>query len=218
MDVTKAPPLDANATQAGSTPPPRQGAASPAFAPPAPLQDRIDIQPLDVAAALQILIAEVRTELQLPVDALQPQSPTQAAMMIIHAVLAAVPDGDGAPPGGAPPGGVPQSWIAAATRVDAAVQTALDRAVQTVAAWRDVPHAAVDAARETRALVATQLSDEPQSPLWSRPEWLSLAPRIQRYWRRRRFARRGLIDPDSLPPGDAGGDRTDPPGFERQDS
>jgi len=208
MDVTKAPLLDPN-TRPGSTPAPQQGAGSPIFAPLAPPQDRIDIQPLDLVAALQILIAEVRTELALPVDAwqplnpIQPQNPTQTAQIVIHLVLAAVPDD----------AGDPARWSAASTRVDAVVQSVLDRAVEVVAAWRNVAPAVVDAARETRALVAAQLSDEPPSPLWLRPEWLQLAPRIQRYWRRRRLGRRGLTDPDSATPGDAGGDRRSPPDF-----
>ena len=214
MDVTKAPLLDPNMTRTGSTPAPQQGAGSPIFAPLAPPQDRIDIQPLDLVAALQILIAEVRTELVLPVDAWQPQNPpqpqnptqtaqhpTQTAQLIIHLLLEAVRDD----------AGDPARWSAASTRIDAVLQSALDRAVEVVAAWRNVPHAVVDAARETRALVAAQLSDEPPSPLWLRPEWLRLAPRIQRYWRRRRLARRGLTDPDSQTQGDAGGDRPDPP-------
>jgi hypothetical protein len=34
--------------------------------------------------------------------------------------------------------------------------------------------------------------------MWLRPEWLGLAPRIERFWRRRRLTRRGLADPDFL--------------------
>jgi hypothetical protein len=31
------------------------------------------------------------------------------------------------------------------------------------------------------------------------PEWLGLAPAIERFWRRRRLVRRGLTDPDLRP-------------------
>jgi hypothetical protein len=62
-----------------------------------------------------------------------------------------------------------------------------------------VPQAVVDAARETRALVMSQLGETPTSPVWPRPEWLWLTPQLERYRRRRRLARRGLTDPDLWP-------------------
>jgi hypothetical protein len=80
--------------------------------------------------------------------------------------------------------------------VESALQTGLERAINAVTVWHDVPAAVVDAAHETRALVLLALSDEPQNPLWLRPEWAGLAPRFERFWRRRRFARRRLADPD----------------------
>ena len=209
MEVTKAPLPDAGATRGGATPAPQQGAGapaagspaagSPAAAPPGALHERVDIQPLDVAAALQILIAEVRTELQLPLGVLQVQSPSHAAQAVIHLLLDAMP-ADVAEPA---------RWLAASNGVEAVVQSALDQAVESIAAWRNVPHAVVEVAREARGLVAAQWSDEPQSPLWLRPEWQWLAPRIRRHWRRRRYARRGLTDPDSLDPGDSGNGRPD---------
>jgi hypothetical protein len=58
----------------------------------------------------------------------------------------------------------------------------------------------VDAVKETRVLFFSALGDEPQNPLWLRPEWVGLGPRLHRFWRRRRNARRRLIDPDQ-PPG-----------------
>jgi len=76
------------------------------------------------------------------------------------------------------------------------LQTGFASAISAVSAWRDVPSAVVDAAKETRALVFSVLGDEPQNPLWLRPEWVGLAPRLQRFWRRRRLARRRLMDPD----------------------
>jgi len=45
-------------------------------------------------------------------------------------------------------------------------------------------------------LVFLVLGDEPQNPLWRRPEWVGLAPQLQRFWRRRRLAHRRLMDPD----------------------
>ncbi len=206
MEVTKAPLPDAGATRGGVTPAPQQGAdepaaGTPAAAPPGALHERVDIQPLDVAAALQILIAEVRTELQLPVGALQVQGPSHAAQAVIHLLLDAMPADVTEP----------ARWLAASNGVEAVVQSALDQAVESIAAWRNVPHAVVEVAREARGLVAAQWSDEPQSPLWLRPEWQWLAPRIRRHWRRRRHARRGLTDPDSLDPGGSGTGRPDPP-------
>jgi hypothetical protein len=85
------------------------------------------------------------------------------------------------------------------TQLEATLQSALDRAVSAVEQWRDVPQTAVDAARETRALVMSQLGETPTSPVWPRPEWLWLTPQLERYRRRRRLARRALTDPDLWP-------------------
>jgi hypothetical protein len=223
-----------------------------------------------MAAALRILIAEVRMALELPVDssmmqslahaiqisAQTNQSPAQTSRVLIEMFLQAVLEGASGPPegvislpggasgspGGAsglpgaasslpqsasspsqglsvlpqgvsslpgaasvPPGGVSglPAWVAASTRIELAFVSAIDRAVDAVAAWREVPHVVVDAAKETRALVVLQLSDEPFNPLWLRPEWLGLAPKIERYWRRRRLTRRGMTDPDFRPFRDA---------------
>jgi len=68
-----------------------------------------------------------------------------------------------------------------------------------VTQWRDVPAAAVDAVADARALFIAALADEPQNPLWLRPEWVGLAPVLQRFHRRRRNARRRLTDPDLSP-------------------
>jgi hypothetical protein len=81
-------------------------------------------------------------------------------------------------------------------RIDEALQLGMDRASNAVAAWRDVSPAVLEAVRDTRSQVFSALADEPQSPLWLRPEWIGLAPKIQRFWRRRRPVRRRLIDPD----------------------
>ena len=88
------------------------------------------------------------------------------------------------------------AWTQALVRMEAALQTGLANAISAVSAWRDVTATVVDAAKETRTLVFSVLGDEPQNPLWLRPEWVGLAPRLERFWRRRRLARRRLMDPD----------------------
>jgi hypothetical protein len=45
-------------------------------------------------------------------------------------------------------------------------------------------------------LVVSVFGEEPQNPIWLRPEWAGLAPRFERFWRRRCLARRRLTDPD----------------------
>jgi len=190
MDVTKAPPLDPTAGLPPTGGPTLQRSTLSASATDiAPLVDQVHIQPLDVAAALQILIAEVRAGLGLPGDAAVGSGPTQTAQVLIRMFLHALPaDADN-----------PSTWIAESARLDRVIQSALDRAVDAVAVWRNVPQSVVDVAKETRALVASLLSDAPPSPIWFRPEWLGLAPTIERYWRRRRLLRRGLTDPDMRP-------------------
>jgi hypothetical protein len=174
-------------------------AAEQASVPPektASMADRSDISPLDIPAALQILVAEVRAAFDLPADSMSggpaiPASPVQAARTLVELVLNAMPDD------------APDvfAWTAALVRTESAVQTGLDRALEAVTAWRDVPPMVVDAAKESRALVYSILGDEPQNALWARPEWAGLAPRLERFCRRRRLARRRLMDPDYSPGG-----------------
>jgi hypothetical protein len=93
----------------------------------------------------------------------------------------------------------PQSmpaWSALLERVETALQSGLDRGIDAVTLWRDVPVIVVDAAKDTGALVFSALGDDPRNPVWLRPEWAGLAPRFERFWRRRRRARRLLTDPD----------------------
>jgi hypothetical protein len=87
-------------------------------------------------------------------------------------------------------------WTAALVQVETAVQSSIEAGISVVAGWRDIPPVVVDAVKETRALFFSALSDEPQNPLWLRPEWLGLGPRVNRFRRRRRNARRRLTDPD----------------------
>jgi hypothetical protein len=191
MDVTKltAPGLGAtrSATSgtAGQQSPPQKIAS---------LADEAAIKPLDIPAALQILLAEVRAafDLQLPSmsgGTATAQSPVLGAQGLVEMVLQAMPDD--APDVSA--------WTEALVRMEFALQTGLERAIAAITAWREVPPMVVDAAREARTLVYSVLADEPQNALWLRPEWAGLAPRLERFCRRRRLARRRLMDPDYSP-------------------
>jgi len=199
MDIRKTPPPESAANRAAAT-----GAAEPGADPKtdaAPIADRAEIKPLDIPAALQILLSEVRAALDLQAGILSgggtaPDSPVQAAQDLVRMVLQAMPDD--APDVSA--------WTAALVRVETALQSGLTRAIAAVGARRDVPAAVLDAAKEARTLIFSVLGDEPQNPLWLRPEWVGLAPRLERFWRRRRLARRRLMDPDYS---SDGGDDTD---------
>src|ERR1700675_1200523 len=106
MDVTKAPPPAPTAGFAptdGPTPQRSTGSTASAIAPPA---DQVYIQPLDAAAALQILIAEVRADLGLPGDAAAGASPAQTAGVLIRVFLHVLP----------PDAGDPSFWIAESAR------------------------------------------------------------------------------------------------------
>jgi hypothetical protein len=201
MDVTKLPPpgtadVRGPTTSAGEL-------SSQTLAKPAALGDRADIRPLDVPAALQILLAEVRAALEqqslLALDhqsvvveggagnagSAAPDNPVQAARILVQTAVQSLPDGPDV-----------AAWTAALSRMESALQIGVERAIDAVSAWRDVPGAVVDATKETRALVFAILGDDPQNPLWLRPEWAGFAPRLERFWRRRRIARRRLTDPD----------------------
>lgn len=189
MDVTKMF-LPAATTARPTAPSAEQSPPSTANA--APVADRADIRPLDIPAALQILLAEVRAAFELQALALVPganevlNSAPQAARTLVQMILGAMPD-DSAGTG---------VWNAALPPVEMALQAGLDRGIEAITVWRDVPVSVVDAAKEARALVVSTLGDDAQNPVWLRPEWLGLAPRLERYWRRRRLARRHLTDPD----------------------
>jgi hypothetical protein len=183
----------AAAARTPTAPPAEQGPQSPAKS--EPIADRADIRPLDIPAALQILLAEVRASFELEAVATgqdaneAANSPPQAARALLQMVLSAMPDESASMP----------AWSAALARVETALQAGLDRGIDTVSVWRDVPPIVMDASREVRALVFAALADEPQNPAWLRPEWAGLAPRSERFWRRRRLARRLLTDPDYSP-------------------
>jgi hypothetical protein len=191
MDITKMPPPATAAARTPAAPPAEQGPQSPASA--APIADHADIRPLDIPAALQILLAEVRAAFELQAVAMGSStnetvnSPPQAARALVQMLISAMPDESVSMP----------AWNAALARVETALQTGLDRGIDAVTVWRDVPPIVVDAAKQARTLVfSILLSDDPLSPVWLRPEWAGLAPRLERFWRRRRLARRHLTDPD----------------------
>jgi hypothetical protein len=208
MEVSKVPPADVPTVRAGAVTTAEQG--PPSAADMAPVADLADIRPLDISGALQILLAEVRAALDLQLGAeITPgaitssaataatattagaiaQSPDQAARQMVEMFLQALPeDASDAP-----------AWIAALVRADAALQSSIEQAMGVVTQWRDVPAAAVDAVADARALFIAALGDEPQNPLWLRPEWVGLAPVLERFRRRRRNAGRRLTDPDLSP-------------------
>jgi hypothetical protein len=167
---------------------------------PAPPVDRADIRPLDTSGGLQILLAEIRAAFELTAESIgsasagdsggagdtTATSPTQAARQIVEWVLQSLPvDATDA-----------AAWSAALFRTETALQAGLQQATTAVSSWRQVPEAVVDAVKQSGALVLLVLSDESPNPLWLRPEWVGLAPRLERFWRRRRAARRHLTDPD----------------------
>jgi hypothetical protein len=199
MDVTKMPAPAAAAPRTPTAPLAEQGPQSPANA--APIADRADIRPLDIPAALQILLAEVRAAFELQAVAMGQDagetvnSPPQAARALLQMVLNAMPDEGAMPDESA---SVP-AWNAVLARVETALQTGLDRGIDAVSGWREVPPNVVDASKEVRTQVFSALDDDSQNPAWLRPEWAGLAPRFERFWRRRRKARRQLTDPDYSP-------------------
>jgi hypothetical protein len=187
MEVGKVPPADALIVRAATTA--VAGQESPAAADIVPMADRADIRPLDVPAALQILLAEVGAGFDLPLDTAAAQSTVQAARTLVDMFLQALPeDASDA-----------RAWTAAMVKVETTMQSSIERAVNVVSQWREVPPVVVDAVKETRALFFSVLGDDPQSSSWLRPEWMGLGPAFHRFWRRRRNARRRLTDPDYAP-------------------
>jgi hypothetical protein len=166
----------------------------------APIADHADIRALDVTGGLQIFLAETRAAFELTAESIgAPAAPNldatasliaptqlQAARQVVEWVLQALPDdaGDAA------------AWSAALMRTESALQVGIQTAETTVSNWRGVPDNAVDALQQSAGLVLQVLGDDRPNPLWLRPEWVGLAPRLERFWRRRRAARRRLTDPD----------------------
>lgn len=220
MEVSKVPQADPSAAHTGTGAAPTAGATGEATttdteqssaAAVMSVADFADIRPLDLAAALQILVAEVQAGLDASLESrivsdaaargaaapnavaqnqiaqnASAQTPIRAAHDLVDLFLRALPEDASDMP----------AWTAALTEVETAIQSSMERAVSVVAAWRDISPPVVDAVKETRVLFFEALADEPQNPLWLRPEWMSLGPLFQRFRRRRRNARRRLTDPD----------------------
>ena len=133
MDVK--PPLPATSTvRAPTASAPELGSRSPASA--AAALDRIDIRPLDIPAALQILLAEVRASFELTaLDLTAPDTetgtsiladnPSQTARAVVQVFLQALTENIA----GAP------LWIAALARVETALQQGLDRGIAANSGW-----------------------------------------------------------------------------------
>jgi hypothetical protein len=196
MEIPKLLPAEAPAARAGTATATGQGSQTPAHV--APPTDLVDIRPLDIPSALLILLAEVRAALDLalqaavapdragtPAPAAATANPLQAARALVEMFLQAVPLDAQDPP----------VWQAMLAGVETAFQSSVDAAVNAVAAWHDVPAVVMAAATETRQLVFAVLAGDSRNPVWLRPEWAGFAPRLQRFWRRRRLRRR-LTDPD----------------------
>src|SRR5450631_2648474 len=101
----------------------RQGAVA------APAVDRADIRPLGIPAVLQILIAEILDAWTQPLVSARPDSPLEAAMLIVQTFLQALP-------AEAPD---PHAFLAAHEMLLAGMERGMERAQAVVAAWRDVP-------------------------------------------------------------------------------
>ena len=188
MDITRVPAPATAAARAPAAPPGEQTPQSAVNA--AAIADRADIRPLDIPAALRILLAEVRAAFELQAIAIvavagEPVSnPSQATRALLQMLLGAMPDEHANVP-----------WTAALARIEVALESGISRGIDAVTAWRDVAPSVVDAAREARTLVFAAINDDPPDPVWLRPEWAGLAPGLERFRRRRRLARR-LTDPD----------------------
>jgi hypothetical protein len=189
MDVTKLPAPSLAGVRPATASPAQFGSPSPAKT--ASIETLADIRPLDVPAALQILLAEVRDSFELPAAPMSGDGgvvlddPTKAAHAAVEMVLQSMPEGPDM-----------AAWTAGLLRAETALQTGLQRAIDAVAVWRDVPAAVLGATQETRTLAFAVLGEETQNPIWRQPEWAALYPRLERFWRRRRAARRHLTDPD----------------------
>ncbi len=151
--------------------------------------DWSSIKPLDLSAALQILVAEVKLALieagfaSLAADAslrsTAPLSPAAAAPALVDLFLRLLPQDEATPQG---------VFSATAERLLQAISRGSSAAIERVIAWRDTPPAIAATLQEVRSLALAIISGE-QPALLSRPEWLGLVTSLQRVWRRRRRTR-----------------------------
>lgn len=158
-----------------------------------------DIRPLDLAGALQILVAEVElalTEAGLGAGAPAPGAGTTgidaaqsaAARVLLSAFLRALP----------PASEPPATFFAAVQRAAQALADGSQAAIDRVAAWRGTPAALVAALQQGRQLSLALISDDRiQSPILAHPECLSLANEWARLRRRRRRQERRLLLTDT---------------------
>ena len=192
-------------------------------APGAGMADQFDISPLDVSAALRILIAEVRqavatglpelllpstpTPVTAPVPPIAPATaatPGAAAGSLVATFLAAVP-ADEADAG---------AWMQAVARLEQAFLAGYERAATIVTAWSGVTPEVLASVHASQTLFVAALTSAHEPDGLVRAEWLRVAPRLQRFRRRRRVLQRRLEDPDhrtpqtveSRAPGDAAQD------------
>jgi hypothetical protein len=178
------------------------GQAANSLAAAAQIVDEADIRPLDIPAALQILLFEVSDALGFALQALPVASADQAASAIVDGFLQRLPatgrDGSSDPDG--------LAWMRSLDQLQTALLGGMDRASSAIAAWRDVSDEVVASLTASRAIVEAALSEEGKlelllRPEWlMRPEWLGLGPRIERFRRRRGAIRRRLQDPDYRTP------------------
>ena len=168
----------------------------------APGADRADIRALDVRGGLQVMLAEIRSAFELIAESIGTEAmsnlapdeggnagvevATQAARQIVEWVLQAMPED----------ASNPVVWSAVMVRVETALQEGLQQAESALANWNEVPASVLASVKQAGGLALQVLSDDRPNPLWLRPEWVGLEPRLERFWRRRRAARRHLTDPD----------------------
>lgn len=156
--------------------------------------DEPDIRLLDVPAALQILMFETSDALGFELPVAPAQDADQAAGLIIDGFLRTVSTAD--PVHAADPADPAWlAWVRAADQSEAALAHGIERAILAVGAWRGVTDDVIESIATSREIITAALIDEPAPKFLTRPEWLGLAPRIERYRRRRRAPRR-LRDPD----------------------
>jgi hypothetical protein len=126
-----------------------------------------------------------------------PETPQQATVLLVDLLLRSAPAAEAEPEPVTPQGVT--AWSAAVARLDASLLSGFDRTQAAVSVWREVPATVNAALLQTREAVLAVLEDPSQNAWWLRPEWASLAPRIERYRRRRRRNARRLRDPDYDP-------------------
>ena len=177
-------------------------------APAAGMADQFDISPLDVSAALRILVAEVQLavtaglpELLLPSTPapgtapvppapLTTATPGAAAGSLLATFLAAVP-ADEADAG---------AWMQAVARLEQAFLAGYERAATIVTAWSGVTPEVLASVHASQTLFVAALTSAREPDGLVRAEWLRVAPRLQRFRRRRRALQRRLEDPDHRMP------------------